>query len=49
MSLVRHFDEVLGSKLAAVNDRIRDERIEEMRRELDLDTDMLLEELPGTD
>jgi hypothetical protein len=49
MSLVRHFDEVLGSKLAAVNERIRNERIEEMRRELDFDSDLLLEELPGTE
>jgi len=41
------FDEVLGSRLTAVNEEIRAARIEEMRRELDLDPDTLPEELPG--
>jgi len=45
-NLVRHFDAILGSSLQKVNDRIREERIEEMRQELGLDADALLEELP---
>lgn len=39
------FDEVLGSHLSEVNDRIRAERIEEMKAELDLSADEVLEEL----
>lgn len=45
-SIVGYFDELLGSRLQAVNERITSERIAEMRREIGLDPDMLLEELP---
>lgn len=44
--LVRYFDEILGSNLSVVNDRIRAERIAEIKRELLADVDDLLEELP---
>lgn len=47
--LVSLFDEVLGSRLAEVNEGIRAARIEEMKAELDLTADMLLEELPAVD
>ncbi len=43
------FDEILGSRLSEVNDRIRAERIEEMKAELDLSADDLLEELEPFD
>jgi predicted protein tyrosine phosphatase len=47
--VVGFFDEILGSNLSGVNDWIRAERIEDMKRELDLDADMLLEELPSVE
>ncbi len=47
--IVGFFDEILGSRLSAVNERIRAERIEEMKLELKLDPDMLLAELPAAD
>lgn len=46
-NLVRHFDADLDSSLQIVNDRIREERIAEMKIEIGLYADMLLEELPG--
>lgn len=49
LGIVRYFDELLGSRLAAVAAGIRAERIARMRRELDLTEDALLEELPGAD
>ena len=44
--IVRYFDAELGCDLTPVSDRIRQEWIEKMRRELDLTEDALLEELP---
>ena len=46
--IVRWFDEELGCNLTAVSDKIRNDRIERWRRELDLTEDALLEELPTT-
>jgi predicted protein tyrosine phosphatase len=47
--IVRFFDELLGSRLAAVSEGVRAGRLESMRHELDLTEDGLLEELPGAD
>jgi len=47
--VVRLFDDVLGSRLSEVNEGIRAARIEEMRVELDLHEDALLEELPAAE
>ncbi|MBP7095095.1 MAG: hypothetical protein KBC36_03280 [Spirochaetia bacterium] len=47
--VVRLFDDVLGSRLSEVNEGIRAARIEEMRIELDLREDALLEELPAAE
>jgi predicted protein tyrosine phosphatase len=46
-AIVRYFDELLGCRLSPVSDAIRAEKIQKMRRELDLTEDALLEELPG--
>jgi hypothetical protein len=46
-AIVRYFDELLGCRLTPVSDAIRAEKLEKMRRELDLSGDALLEELPG--
>jgi predicted protein tyrosine phosphatase len=47
--ILRHFDDLLGSRLAVVGAKIRAEHVERMRRELDLTADALLEELPAAD
>ena len=47
--VVALFDAVLGSRLSEVNEGIRTARIEEMKAELDLTADMLLEELPAAE
>jgi len=47
--VVALFDQVLGSRLSEVNEGIRAARIEEMKAELDLTADMLLEELPAVE
>jgi predicted protein tyrosine phosphatase len=47
--IVRYFDELLGCRLAPVAAAIRNERLAEMRRELDLTEDALLEVLPAAD
>jgi predicted protein tyrosine phosphatase len=44
--IVGLFDDELGCNLTGVNDIIYAERLAEWKRELDLDGDMLLEELP---
>ncbi len=44
-AIVKYFDELLGCRLTPVNDAIRAEKLEKMRRELDLSADALLEEL----
>jgi predicted protein tyrosine phosphatase len=48
-AIVRYFDELLGCRLGPVADAIRAEKLEKMRKELDLTEEALLEELPGTD
>ena len=47
--IVHHFDQQLGCKLSFLNEMIPRERIEEWTRELALEEDMLLEELPTVD
>jgi hypothetical protein len=47
--IVRYFEDLLGSRLTAVSERIRADRVERMRRKLDLTEDALLEELPAAD
>ena len=44
--IVAWFDELLGSNLVAENERIRRERFERWKRELNLTEESLLEELP---
>jgi predicted protein tyrosine phosphatase len=44
--IITYFDRLLGSNLSYVNDEIRRERIEAWKKELALEEDMLLEELP---
>jgi hypothetical protein len=44
--VVGFFDQLLGSRLSEVNDEIRARWVEEMKTELNLHVDMLLEELP---
>lgn len=48
-AIVRYFDELLGCRLTPVSDALRAEKLEKMRRELDLTADALLEELPGVE
>ena len=44
--IVRLFDEELGCNLTAVSNKIRNDKIERWKQELDLTEDSLLEELP---
>ena len=47
--IVRYFDELLGCRLTPVSDALRSEKLETMRRDLDLSADALLEELPAAE